>query len=110
MQGKDTDRWKMDDRDYSVRCLQCGQTFEAKRSDATFCSARCRVSYSREPQKLLNAIEEMRSMGYRTRDISGKYSTNKQVYETLMHLQSQVRIALQNMETAMQFSPVGEGG
>ncbi len=28
-------------------CLQCGEAFEAKRSDAKYCSTRCRVAFSR---------------------------------------------------------------
>lgn len=30
-----------------VRCVNCGEIFNPKRSDARFCSTRCRVQYNR---------------------------------------------------------------
>jgi len=98
MQGHDTNRTKFDDRDYSVECLECGGTFEAKRSDATFCSARCRVRYSKRSEKLNNAIESLRMFGINVRDISGRYSTNQRVETALLALRAQIDAALSNME------------
>lgn len=98
MQGHDTERIKYDERDYGVTCLECGQSFEAKRSDATFCSARCRVRYSKRPEKLNNAIELLRFYGINARDIAGHYSTNARVETALLALRSQIDAALANME------------
>jgi hypothetical protein len=98
MQGHDTNRTKFDDRDYSVECLECRETFEAKRSDATFCSARCRVRYSKRPEKLNNAIETLRMAGINARDISNKYPTNQRVETALLALRAQIDAALANME------------
>ena len=30
-----------------MKCIQCNEEFEAKRTDAKFCSARCRLLYHR---------------------------------------------------------------
>jgi len=62
MQGQEANRIKFDDRDYRVICVCCGTKFEATRSDASFCSARCRVRWSRRPAQRLNAIETVQSM------------------------------------------------
>lgn len=86
MQGHDTNRYKVDAGCYLVDCLQCGNRFESKRSDATFCSARCRVRYSREPQKLENAIEELKYMEARIRQIANRYPHNDRVFEAVQSL------------------------
>ena len=98
MQGHDTDRTKFDSRDYQVVCHQCGQTFEAKRSDATFCSPKCRVRFSREPQKLINAVEHINSMKFYTSDYAGRYSHNALVEEALLSLQRAIANALAEMD------------
>jgi len=99
MQGHDTDRVKFDNRDYSITCHECGQTFEATRSDASFCSARCRVRYSQRPVKLANAIEEIRFMRIRVGEIASKYPSNKQVEGALAMLELMVQSALRDMDT-----------
>jgi hypothetical protein len=93
MQGHDTDRVHMGDKDYSVVCWHCGNTFEATRSDASFCSAKCRVAHSREPQKLLNAIEELHDMRFRIIQIAEKYKGNAEVIKALEILKSNVASA-----------------
>ncbi len=35
-----------------MTCLYCGQAFEAKRKDAKFCSAKCRVAQSRNTKSV----------------------------------------------------------
>jgi len=77
MQGHDTDRVKFDNRDYSVACTECGKRFEATRSDASFCTARCRVRYSKRPEKLNNAIESLGTFALQAREIASRYPTNK---------------------------------
>jgi len=82
----DTDRTKFNSRDYSIVCFHCGQTFEATRSDASFCSAKCRVAYSREPQKLLNAIEELRAVELRLAYLSERYKRNTKMFAAVKSL------------------------
>jgi len=93
MQGHDTDRLHMDAKDYSVTCLQCGNTFEATRSDATFCSARCRVAHSREPQKLANALQRLEDMRFQVIGLAEKYKGNPDILQALVMLKSAVASA-----------------
>lgn len=94
MQGQiDADRTKFDDRDYSVVCFQCGNTFEATRSDASFCSAKCRMAHSREPQKLANALEDLKRMNIRVFQIAEKYKGNSAVVAELERLKKAVGAA-----------------
>lgn len=88
MQGQDTDRVHMGDADWGVECFQCGKRFEAQRSDATFCSPKCRVAHSREPQKLLNAIKELENMRWRVINLAEKYKGNEQIGGALEGLKS----------------------
>lgn len=90
MQSPDTERIKHDARDYAVMCLQCDQPFEAKRSDATFCSANCRVAYSREPKKLENALLGLQSDIIRFRTLAYKYRRNQRVFEQFVLLQKEL--------------------
>lgn len=93
MQGHDTDRVHMGDRDYSVVCWQCGNVFEATRSDASFCSAKCRVAHGREPQKLLNAIDDLENMRHRVMEIAEKYKGNTEILKAIFLLKSAVGAA-----------------
>lgn len=94
----EVDITKFDDRDYSVTCHQCGKTFEATRSDAAFCSARCRVRNSREPQKKANAIETLRYAGISANDIANRYPRSKDVFEAMLKLQKEIALALAKFE------------
>ena len=98
MQGKNANVIKFDNRDYSCECYQCGNTFEATRSDATFCSAKCRVAYSREPKKLQNAIEALGGMAVELKRLSKKYKHSDRVMEEMLKLQKEIGIALSNFE------------
>ena len=98
MQYHDTDRIKMGDADWSVQCLQCGKQFEARRSDATFCSARCRVAYSREPEKFRNAVESVNSMASQLLTLSRKYKSSNEMYQAMLQLQRDLGAAISNFE------------
>lgn len=93
MQGKDADRTHMGEKDWQVVCYQCGKLFEAVRSDATFCSARCRVNHSREPQKLLNAIDQLESIRHQVLAIAEKYKHNSEIIKQLELLKNTVAAA-----------------
>lgn len=90
MQGQDTRRTKYDARSWGVTCLQCGEHFEAARSDATFCSARCRVSYSREPARKQAALEALEAMARQVSEISRKYKHSQEVLEAVTKLQKAI--------------------
>lgn len=99
MQGHDVWRVKHGDKDYQVECLDCGKTFEATRSDATFCSPRCRTHYHRAPQRLQNSIEELSGMGTQAFRMAQSYSRNRRVYEAMLKLRKDLDSALNIFET-----------
>lgn len=99
MQGKDADRIKIDDFTYSVVCYQCERQFEARRADASFCSARCRVAHSREPQKLENAIAFLNGCIYQLSNITSRYKRDKRVYDALLKLRRTIDNLLAEFET-----------
>jgi len=98
----DTDRTKFDDRDYSVVCFQCGETFEATRSDASFCSAKCRVAYGREPQKLQNAIDDLEAVELRIAYLTEKYKHNTKMFEAVKSLAVTVNAAVRSFERGQE--------
>ena len=102
MQGKDTDRLKMDARDYSITCHQCGDTFEATRSDASYCSARCRVRASREPQKRLNALEALEAMRVQINAMARKYKGDPEFMKKFQEIQGAARYAEYTIEGNLQ--------
>ena len=94
MQAHDTDRTKIDDRCYSVECVQCGRTFEATRSDASFCKPSCRVAYSREPARKAAALRELEQMASRVHEIARKYKHSPDLYAAVDKLSKQTLGAL----------------
>lgn len=94
MQAHDTYRVKQDDRCYIVECVQCGQTFEATRSDASFCKPSCRVAYSREPARSASALRELEQMASRVHEIGRKYKHSPEMYAAVDKLSKQVLGAL----------------
>lgn len=90
MQAHDTDRTKLDDRCYSVEYVQCGRTFEATRSDASFCKPSCRVAYSREPARKAAALDELARIAVYVDEISRKYKHSTEVFEAVQKLSKRV--------------------
>ncbi len=39
--------WQRKAEQAGLTCFHCGQPFEAKRSDAKYCSTRCRIAFNR---------------------------------------------------------------
>lgn len=99
MQAHEISRTKMDSRSYLCWCAECGARFEATRSDASFCSSRCRVAFSRGAAKLDNQILRMQMFAAGLRESSVKYSKSKKLYEAMLALDKQIRGALANFET-----------
>lgn len=98
MQGHDTDRVKIDDWTYEVICKQCGNTFESRRSDATFCHVNCRQAFSKEPQKRLNAIQSLKDEGYKLVNMAEKYKHDDEVFEEMRNLMERMKYALSVFE------------
>lgn len=98
MQGHDVDRVKLDDRCYRVECACCGKYFEATRSDASFCSSSCRVSFSREDDRRRKMIQSINNWGRSLERTAQKYRRNKEVFEAMLQLQRDVQFALSLFE------------
>lgn len=94
MYRHETDRIHQGDGDWSIQCVQCGQYFEAKRSDASFCSTKCRVAYGREAEKLKNHIEWLNRIASEVLQKSRKYKKVKDVYEATVQLQKDISAAV----------------
>lgn len=98
MQGHDTERYKIDDWTYEVTCLQCGKKFESRRNDATFCSAKHRVAFGKEPQKRLNALKSIKDDGHRLINMAEKYKRDNEVFEAMKQLRDRLNYALSVFE------------
>lgn len=98
MQGHEIDRDKVDDRSWLCWCAECGVRFEATRSDASFCSPRCRVAFSRAAAQLSNKIMRMNDFAADLVELSYKHSKSDQLYEAMLALDKQIRAALKNFE------------
>lgn len=99
MQGHDVDRIKYDDRAYGCECAECGGRFEATRSDASFCSPKCRVAYSRRPAKLAHAVEAVDAFGEQILDYSHRYRRNDRMFQAMVILQRKINAAVANFES-----------
>lgn len=91
MQGQDTDRVKVDDGVWSVKCLECGRWFEAKRSDATYCSVRCRKLSAQRPARKAAALKEIAGMAARCRSIANQYPKSQDVLDALGALEALIK-------------------
>jgi len=94
----EVDRVRIDDFTWSVKCIKCGKTFYSRRSDACFCSARCRMRESREPQKRANALETLRYAGIDAERIAKKYRHDDEVYNAMKKLANELSYALSLFE------------
>lgn len=98
MQAGDADRVKLDDHCWSVVCLNCGKTFEAQRSDATYCSGRCRTFYSRRQERKLAAIADLQAMGRRANAIADQYQHSTDVFDQMVLLKQAIDRATKSFE------------
>lgn len=55
MQGHETERVSYGN-EYEVTCVQCGEGFMAKRSDASFCKPACRTAHNRDKKAMKDHI------------------------------------------------------
>lgn len=98
MQGEDTDRIKIDDKCWHVKCLNCDTWFYATRSDATYCSGRCRTFYSRRQERKLAAIADLQAMGRRANQIAATYPHSTDMFDQMALLKTAIDRALQTFE------------
>jgi len=101
-QAVETQRLRIDDNTWEVECAFCGRSFTAARSDASFCCAKHRVAYSREPQKRANALEFIRSMGIQLEQMGTKYNTDDEVFKAMDNLRNKLTVILGEFEGITQ--------
>lgn len=77
---------KLDDKDYRVWCPECNQPFEAQRSDAVYCSGRCRTHAARAPQRLANTLAFLESLCFTLGNYGRQYKRNKLVFLAFQRL------------------------
>jgi endogenous inhibitor of DNA gyrase (YacG/DUF329 family) len=97
MQGHDIDRTKMD-WGYEMDCPQCGERFSSKRSDATFCSPKCRKASQREIERWNTWIDELDYKGEELVNVAKKFKTSKRMYASFLKLQRSLKIAIEEFE------------
>jgi len=102
MQAQDTDRRNNGDGSWSVQCCVCERWFEAKRSDASYCSNRCRKTAHFAPQRLQAALEDLAYMAKRADEIAAKYHHNQAVFDQLAALRASLKASMGRIETEWQ--------
>ena len=100
MQGHDTERIRQDDNTYLITCVHCGRDFTAKRYDASFCDATCRIGYKRAQAQLRTDIAAIPSRARSIRLLAEKHPTADGLLEALMKAQSEITKAIQALEVA----------
>jgi predicted nucleic acid-binding Zn ribbon protein len=101
-QGADTDRIKVDDRVWHVQCANCSKWFYATRSDATYCSPKCRKHASKAPERKANAMVELQLMGRRANQIANTYPHSQDMFDQMVMLKAAIARALDAFEVDWQ--------
>lgn len=98
MQAGDALRIKLDDHCWSVQCPECLTWFEAQRSDATYCTPRCRKRASTANERKLSRIAELQAMGRRANQIAGQYPHSTDVFDQMVLLKQAIDRATKSFE------------
>lgn len=98
MQGQDVDRYPEMGGGWNVYCAHCNKQFHAKRSDASYCSANCRVSAAREAQKFEQELVWIAAIGRKVLSLSIRYRKSKKLYEVVKALHDVIGKALSSFE------------
>lgn len=94
MQSIDTDRYPEPSGGWNVYCAHCQKQFHAKRSDASYCSANCRVGAAREVQKFEQELVWITGVGRKLLSLAIRYRRNKKLYATMKALHEVIGKAL----------------
>lgn len=93
MQGQQIERFRTESG-WSFRCAHCGTVTESRRSDATFCSPKCRKAHERAQSDFRRQLADLR---WAVPDIANKidkYGCDEQVRQLLIDLKAEITIAL----------------
>ena len=83
---------------YLVTCKQCERKFEAKRSDAAFCDAQCRVTYRRELARQEDEIASIEAMGRAIYRLAEKYKHSDAAFRATLKAQAAILAALDTFD------------
>lgn len=97
MQGAETDRVRTE-TGWRVQCAQCGTFFDSKRSDASYCSATCRVRAKREAEEFLRRIAWIEDAAQQMRRWSWEHRTSRRMYQAMQNSARVIAAALENFE------------
>ena len=97
MQGHDVERVREDLGIWIVECVYCGKTFEARRSDASFCSSAHRQAYHHRKVKMLRRLHDLDDLSTWAWEIV-KIDTSPETLETLKHVANRCLNAIRASE------------
>jgi len=101
----ETTRIHHDARVWLVYCAECNEQFEATRSDATFCSGKCRTHAARAPQRLANALSFIDGLNFTLTNYARQYKRNAYVFRAMQRLHA----CLSNCLLMFENHEIGEG-
>jgi len=97
MQSPETDRIKTE-WGWINYCVQCGEAFESKRSDAAYCCSNHRVKAKREEEKLKQWIAGLEDQAREIERYATKYKRSKMIFEAMSKYQKQITSTLSIFE------------
>jgi len=97
MNHRDTDRTPVDGG-WVVWCDHCNKRFESKRSDASYCSAKCRMGAKREHEARLKYIASLASLGRQLRNKAAANHRSDLMYKAMLELQKDINAAVAMFE------------
>jgi hypothetical protein len=93
-----TTRVKVDGDMWRVWCPECNKAFYPKRSDATYCSPKCRMHAQRAPQRLINTLLFLGDLAFKVGEIRKQYKSNRKVYLALETLKNVIEWNLKQFD------------
>lgn len=94
----DSEPYRVDDTGWRVKCVECGNEFDSKRSDAAYCSGKCRTHASRAPKRRATAIETLRIMCLEVTRISKSYRYDAEMFDCMVALKKTVEASTNRFE------------
>ena len=94
----ETERWRVDEYTYKVKCAFCGKFFEAKLNTATFCSDAHRVNYHRAEKA---RVRKMARLEKQLTDVlaMGRIGGKSPEFEALVRMGRRIAATLNSVES-----------
>lgn len=84
---------------HNPTCEQCHRKFQSTRTDAKFCSARCRMAHSRSGDIFIADVTQLNRIAATLLQISQKYKDNQKMHEVMVSLRADLDAAINNFES-----------